>query len=386
MLRVAAAMALALTWTTASWAADFEASVIASDLNNPRGLSFGPDGALYIAEAGIAAGTGPSTVSRGELFTYTLTGSVTRYLLGTQSRIFTGLPSIYGSVNAHVNGPNDIVFNAAGMPVLAIGLGQNPLLRSTDLAPGGTNLAQVMTLGGNSVDVGQYEAINNPAGGPIDSNPWRLDTVPGGMLMTDAGGNSLLRIGDDGGITTLATFPSRTLGPVTFESVTTGVAVGMDGSYYVGELTGFPFPPGGAQVYRVPSGGGTPTVFATGFTMISDLAFGPDGSLYALEYDSNGLLNPGLTGALWKVAPDGSRSLIYGDLTLPTGLAIGSDGAFYVSNFGASTGRGEIVRIAAAIPEPETYALILAGLGMLGAVTRKRRRAGRTAVVQPQSA
>lgn len=51
-----------------------------------------------------------------------------------------------------------------------------------------------------------------------------------------------------------------------------------------GELTGFPFPVGEARIYRIEPGF-APTIFATGFTMISDLAFGADGSLYALEYD-----------------------------------------------------------------------------------------------------
>ena len=85
--------------------------------------------------------------------------------------------------------------------------------------------------------------------------------------------------------------------------------------------------------------------------MLSDIAFGADGSLYALEYDSNGRLAPGSGGALWKVASDGSRSLVFNDgLVSPTGLAIGADG-FYVSNFGSSSGQGQVLLIAA-IPSP----------------------------------
>ena len=109
--------------------------------------------------------------------------------------------------------------------------------------------------------------------------------------------------------------------------------------------------------------------------MISDLTFGADGSLYVLEYDSDGLRNPGVNGALWKVAPDGNRSLIFGDLVNPTGIAIGSDGSFYVSNFGGSSGGGQVLQISA-VPEPETYGLLLVGLAAVGAVARKRKTAG----------
>jgi DNA-binding beta-propeller fold protein YncE len=234
------------------------------------------------------------------------------------------------------------------------------------------NLGRLFTPGGSSVDVSQYEAVNNPAGGPLDSNPWHVAVVPGGTLLADAGGNSLLRIGNDGAISTVATFASRVVGSVTVEAVPTGIAVAADGIVYMGQLTGAPFVPGAAQIYRI-APGEAPTVFATGFTMITDLIFGPDGSLYALEYDSDGLRNPGTTGALWKVGTDGSRTLIYGQLTQPTGIAIGADDAFYVSNFGGSSGQGEVVRIAA-IPEPETYALMFAGLGIIGFMRRRRRR------------
>lgn len=64
----------------------------------------------------------------------------------------------------------------------------------------------------------------------------------------------------------------------------------LQGDYYVGQLTGFPFTVGAANVYRVPKEGGTPEVVASGFTHIVDLAFGPDGSLYVLEIARNGLL------------------------------------------------------------------------------------------------
>jgi hypothetical protein len=92
----------------------------------------------------------------------------------------------------------------------------------------------------------------------------------------------------------------------------------------VSELTGFPFVPGAARIYRIAPGGGAPAIFASGFTMLSDIAFASDCTKYALEYDSNGLLQPGSQGALWKVNADGSRLLVHSgsDLVNPTGLAI----------------------------------------------------------------
>jgi hypothetical protein len=53
------------------------------------------------------------------------------------------------------------------------------------------------------------------------------------------------------------------------QAVPTSVVKGPDGAYYVGQLTGFPFPVGGANVFRVVPGH-DPEVFAGGFTYITN--------------------------------------------------------------------------------------------------------------------
>ncbi len=40
-----------------------------------------------------------------------------------------------------------------------------------------------------------------------------------------------------------------------------------------------------------------------GFTNVIDLAYGPDGMLYVLEFANNGLLSGDPTGGLWRLNP-----------------------------------------------------------------------------------
>ena len=73
----------------------------------------------------------------------------------------------------------------------------------------------------------------------------------------------------------------------------TSVAIGPDGAYYVGELTGFPAPVGTSRVWRIEPDarharcGVSPdcSVVAEGFTSIVDLAFDASGRLNVVELD-----------------------------------------------------------------------------------------------------
>jgi sugar lactone lactonase YvrE len=131
------------------------------------------------------------------------------------------------------------------------------------------------------------------------------------------------------------------------QAVPTSVAKGPDGQYYVSQLTGFPFPTGGANIYKVNPATGAVTTFATGFTNLMDLAFGRDGTLYALEIDHDSLLGPLNDGALFTVGRNGEKrqiTLPAGALPFPGGIAVGDDGLYVTINSG-SPGEGAVVRI-----------------------------------------
>jgi len=384
-LALAASGLCAVAVVSPACATDYVGTVIASGLNNPRGLAIGADGALYIAEGGTFNPGGPITTVENADAAYGTSGSITRIDLATsaQTRPVTGLPSLTGVASGSASGPQDIAFyNGTGYVV--IGLGADPAVR-TDVAelgtaPGAANLASLysFTPGGSFTkvaDLGNFEASENPAGDEIDSNPYHLTAGPNGLLVTDAGGNSLLNVTSVGDITTVATFAAQ----AGVDAVPTGVSIGPDGAFYVGQLTGVPFTPGAAEVFRIDQTTGDKTVFAGGLTNVTDIAWGADGFLYVLQFIDAGIFNSPGPGSIRRINADGTNTLIYGGLVAPTGLEIGADGSFYVTNFSPAPGRGEVLRISAAVPEPATWAMMIGGFGLAGAMMRRRRTAIRFA-------
>ncbi len=371
-----AALMLLFTPTQSATAAVGGWEVVASNLSNPRHLTFDADGNLYIAEAGMGGDTcvNPDPENPDLEVCYGRTGAITKVTPDlTQSQMVSDLISlaIYfePDANAEVTGPNGVTVDASGEVYAVVGLGAHPMARGL-FGDEGMNLGQIVhVMDGswmNVADVAAFE-LTNPTGDNVDSNPYDIHATEDGFLVADAGGNDVLMVSLDSMPPTIAahtTFPTATEG---HQAVPTSIAENAAGQYFVGQLTGFPFPVGAANVYHIMEGM-DPMVHADGFTNITDVAFDEMDNLYVLEIAANGLLSGDPTGAIYQVAPDGTRTTILERpctfnpadqaLCAPAGLAVGPDGMLYVTNYSVIPGLAQVVRFA---PDTFTTAVTVGG-------------------------
>ena len=336
--------------------------VIAKGLVNPRGIAFAPNGQLFVTEAG-RGGNGKCTVlGDGQNACYGETGALTRIdPSGVRApvRVIAGLPSLAATGGFGATGPYAISFHGSGKANLVIGLGTVAAARH-GLGAKSALLGSVVQVSREGTvrpvaDIARFEAVNNPVPVTSDSNPYGVVSLPGhGVVVADAGANALFRVHPNGHVSTLAVFEARYVpappqlqlppgATIPMQAVPTSVVKGPDGALYVGQLTGFPFPVGGANVYRVGPDGGTPIVFASGFTNIIGLAFDAAGTLYVLEVGSGPSGTPNgpplaAPGRLIRVNADNTHTVIYDKLYYPGGLTIGRDGHAYVTNNGIVPG------------------------------------------------
>lgn len=336
-------------------------TTVASGLDNPRGLEVGPGGAVYVVEAGrggdfcLGAGPeGPTCIG--------FTAAVTRIAGGTQERVATGLLSAAGPDGSFATGADDVALSRGGIYVVM-----------TSAPPGAVRgvpaavrrqLGRLLRVRGSRqtpvADIGRIEVRHNPDGTDVNPNPYGVVAGPrGSFFVTDAGGNTVLRVDRSGLVSIVAVLPPESVpGRGQAQSVPTSITWGPDGALYVGELGGGNMPAGKSRIFRIDPFGlddddeddldGGVEVFATGFTAISGLDFASDGTLYVTEqFRSFAALEHGnLTGRLIRIAPNGRRTeLARGRLIAPGGVAVGPGKTVYVSTGSVFAGQGAVVKL-----------------------------------------
>jgi hypothetical protein len=314
--------------------------VVASGLDNPRGLTWAANGALLVAEAGRG---GSGTCLPG-IFTAQwcigTSGAITQVKRnGQQRRIVDGLPSLADPITGgFAFGPSDVSADH-GRLYASVGGPADQLDRSAFSEPFASGLGTIQRVTGartrTVADLAAYELANDPDQQLHESNAQSVLATGGRLYAIDAAGNTFFRVKQSGELILLNIFDNRVANGVEYQAVPSALAKGPDGAIYISDLTGVPFPAGESKIWRwTPSG---IAVFAEGFTSAVDLAFGPDGSLYVLEI---------FPGQVIRVAPGGARTVVADGLNFPGGLAIGRDGAVYVSDCGVCAGAGTVLRFA----------------------------------------
>jgi hypothetical protein len=343
-------------------------TTVASGLDNPRGIAVAKNGDIWVAEAG-RGGAGPCQPGEGggPPSCFGASGAFSLVRNGVVTRVVTGLPS-FGDQGTGDNavGPSDIIVTGSHLKGLIGGSGgtadRTALVQAAGPAAGLFDMMlKIDPWSGKFwpfADFSAYETANNPDKGAIDSDSYGIAQRHGGFVVADAAGNDVLGVDYKKNISTLAVFPDVMVpappfiqppppgGMIPMQAVPTTVAVRpKDPNVYVGQLTGFPFPPGAATVWGIKPDGST-FPYATGFTNIIDIAWGPKGSLYVLEITSAGLLAGNPEGALIRVWPNGMRTTVASTgLVTPTGVAIAHDGTVYVTNYGTSAGKGTVLNL-----------------------------------------
>jgi hypothetical protein len=329
----------------------------ATGLTNPRGLTFSPDGRLYVAEAGIGGGQTPGDIDPNcpvnvnifSPYTAGYTGRVTRVLAdGTRETVADNLPSMTDASGASY-GPTDLAFIAGTLYVL-IEMGGCSHALPDDLPA----ILRV-NADGSTASVANLNAWHaaNPPHFIKDTNPATTDQEPGGVFHSMIAFGRYLYVVETNRGFVLRVDPSNgsieTLYDMSIDNAEHNpiVMTRQGDNFYVGTFGEDGGPSELAVFDRSFSGYSLPF---QSLNPIVGLAWRGN-RLYGVEifaYD-----NPWTSDSANLVTFDrktGARTeVLIGFASLPNGLVAGPDGALYTSNWGisfsAGGGDGQVLRI-----------------------------------------
>jgi hypothetical protein len=350
MTNLTRTLAFALTLAAvAAPAAEAAVQPFASGLTNPRHARFGPDGALYVAEAGIG-GDRPATTCPpvDNMFTQAgpylggFTGRVSKIRPdGTRRTVARDLPSSHDGLGDGF-GPTDIAWIGRTMYVAIEGGGCS---RGLEDDPAG--IVRIRDDGSYRyvADISAFiranPVANEPACGPQgDCEP---DGVPHSMLahggflyVVETNHNSVLRVNPrTGSIRRLYDLSVQDPAPI--------ILIRRHDKFLLGGFDGL--------IQAFDDRFGPVRTFEEGFNPITDLAYA-DGRLHVLETFSGEPFSPD-SGRIVRVGRKG-RTVVAERLNFPVGMAVADRGGHYRRGLYVTTvgygqgpveGLGKLVRV-----------------------------------------
>ena len=329
-------------------------SVFATGLNNPRGLKFGPDGNLYVAEGGIGGANSTEGCCEQVIppvgpYAGSATGSRISKIdaNGNRTTAVDNLPSSQTSAATGnlTSGAADVAFIGNTLYILMGGAGCSHGVPQVPEMPNGVlrvNEDGTTELIANLSAFVMAFPVAHPNADDFepDGTWYSMIAVGGNLYAVEPNHGELDKITPEGQISRVSDI-SASQGHIV------PTAIAYRGNFYVGNLNTFPVVPGSSKIYKITPSGNV-SVFAEGLTTVLGVVFDGRDRMFVLEASTAAGDPTPFTGKVIRVDPSGRQTEIASGLFFPTGMTFGPDGALYVSNVGFGpppAGLGEILRI-----------------------------------------